>query len=173
MQGKSTKKIKNRQLFARRIHKLRKDLQLSQRDFSKKIGLTGNTQVSKFEKGVSEPTIEVLRQVAKLSTLDVCIDLHELVTGQPSAVVENWKEENRKLLELLAKYVTWETARLLDKRHELWGELGIVEAKKSEGICGQDESIDFLKSELHRIQERISDVTEDQHYVQEALDGMK
>ena len=173
MQEKNTKIIKNRQLFAGRFRKLRKDLYLSQRDFAKKIGLTGNTQISKFEKGTSEPSIESLRRIAKLTTIDTRVDIHELVTGTLSPIAESWKEENRKLLELLAKYISWETARLLDERHKLWGDLDDAKAKKSQGITGQDEYIDFLKSELHRLQERISDVTEDQHYVQEALDGMK
>jgi len=162
----------NRQLFSARFRKLRRDLGLSQRNLSKNIGLKGNTQVSKFERGASEPSLEVLRKLAEIRSVDIQIDLHDLVTGKTSPAVEVWKQENKTLLELLAKYISSETARLLDERHKLWGELGMIEdakAKQKKGVVGKDGAITFLKAEIARIEKQIADVAEDQDYVKRAL----
>lgn len=83
MQRKNAIKIKNRQNFSLRFRNLRKQLQLSQRDLAEKIGLTGNTQICKFEKGTSEPSLEVLRKMAKLFN----IDIHKLVTGESASSI--------------------------------------------------------------------------------------
>jgi len=139
---------------------------------AEKLHLAGNTQISKFENDKSEPSIEVLRKLAAIGSVDIQIDLHELITGEPSAVVELCKRENKGLLELLAKYISFETARLLEERHQLWGELGVAEERERKGLAGRDQAA-FWKAEITRIEKRIADVTEDQHYVQEALTGIK
>ena len=97
---------------------------------AEKLHLAGNTQISKFENDKSEPSIEVLRKLAAIGSIDIQIDLHELITGEPSAVVELCKRQNKDLLELLAKYISSETARLLEERHYLWGELGVAEDRE-------------------------------------------
>lgn len=168
MSTKNPEKITNRQLFSQRFRKLRKRLGLSQRQLAKKLNFTANTQVSKFETAASEPTLETLRQIAKFSE----VDLHKLVTGKPCPALKLWQEENKKLLELLARYVSHETGRLLQERHKLWGELGVAQEKQGQGITGQDEYVSFLRSELARIEKLLADAAEDQHYVQEALNGI-
>ena len=73
---------------------------------------------------------------------------------------------------ILARYVSHETGRLLQERHKLWGELGVAQEKQGQGITGQDEYVSFLRSELARIEKLLADAAEDQHYVQEALNGI-
>jgi transcriptional regulator with XRE-family HTH domain len=174
MSKKIQENITNRKEFAVRFRNLREALKLSQRELAKFLGFTANTQISKFENAESEPMLETLRKLARLSRrTDIRIDLHELITGNPSHVVVDWKEENQKLLELLAKYISAETARLIDERHKLWGELWVAEEKAAKQIVGQDEYVQFLKGEINRIEQLLADAAEDQHYVQEALDGMR
>jgi len=178
MKEKIGKNIKNRQLFAERFRNYRRALGLSQREFSKKIGLSGNTQISKFENGTSEPSITTLRKLADIGPIDYELDLHELITGKPCPTIRAWREENKTLLELLAKYISRETSRLLDERHKRWGELGVIEeaktkAKQKKGFIVRDNAIVFLKAEITRIEKQISDLAEDQNYVQSALNNIK
>ena len=161
---KNIAKQPEREAFSERFRKLRLSLKLSQREFAQVLGLAGNTQISKCENASAEPSLATLRAIARVPA-----DVHELIVGEPAPGVQAWQEEYRKVLELLAGYITRETGRLLDKRHELWGELSGAQAKLAKGIAGQEEHVAFLKSEIARIEERITDVAEDQHYVQEAL----
>ncbi len=174
MSKKIQENITNRKEFSARFRKLRDALKLSQRELAKILDFTANTQISKFENAESEPTLETLRKLARLSRrTDIQIDLHELVTGRFSHLVENLREENQKLLELLASYISAKTAKLIDERHKLWGELAVAEEKAAKHIVGQEEYSQFLKAEIKRIEEQLADAAEDQHYVQEALDGMQ
>ena len=180
MQAKNRKITKNRHLFAEHFRNYRRILGLSQRELSKKIGLAGNTQISKFENGTSEPSITTLRKLADIGPIDYELDLHELITGKPCPAIRAWREENKTLLELLAKYISRETSRLLDERHKRWGELGEIEEakakamkKEGESFVVRDNAIVFLKAEIARIERQISDIAEDQNYVQNALNNIK
>ena len=172
MQEKSLKNNSNRQLFSVRFRKLRTELHLTQHQLSEKLGFSTNTQVSKFENGGSEPNLEILRKLADASSSTFSLDLHELITGQESPKIYAQKVEYQALLQLLAKYIAAETARLLEERHRFWGELGDAETKKSQGIAGQEEYVQFLKADLHRLEKQIADVAEDQHYIQEAMKNL-
>jgi transcriptional regulator with XRE-family HTH domain len=172
MSNKIKENITNRQEFSARFRNLRESLKLSQRDLAKILGFSANTQISKFENAESEPTLETLRKLARLSRrTDIRIDLHELITGNPSHVVEDWKEENQTLLELVAKYISSQIAHLLDKRDAIDSELRVDEENpnKSED---QKAHIVFLKTTIMLIQNELSKAANDQHYVKEALDGI-
>ena len=82
--------IKNKQLFADRFRALRKKVGLSQRKIAELLGLTGNTQISKFEKGTSEPSLETLRKLTDL----FAVDLHTFITGDKSPAA---KESEKRL----------------------------------------------------------------------------
>jgi transcriptional regulator with XRE-family HTH domain len=172
MQEKSSEKNANRQLFSVRFRKLRTDLHLTQHQLSEKLGFSTKTQVSKFENGGSEPNLEILRKLVDISSINFPLDLHELITGKESLKIYAQKVEYQAILLLLAKYIAVETARLLEERHRFWGELGDAETKKSQGIAGQEEYVQFLKADLHRLEKRIADVAEDQHYIQEAMNNL-
>jgi transcriptional regulator with XRE-family HTH domain len=174
MSSKIQENITNRKEFSARFRNLRELLKLSQRELAKFLGFTANTQISKFENAESEPTLETLRKLAQLSRrTDIRIDLHELITGKPSHIVEDWKEENKKLLELLAKYISSETSRLIAERHHLWGMLSEAEQKAVQHIAGSEELIPHLKVQIKQVEGLLADVAEDQHYVQDALDGIR
>ena len=49
------------------------------------------------------------------------------------------------------------------------GELELAKEKHKQDVMGQTEQIQFLETELNRLERRISDVAEDQHYVKENL----
>jgi transcriptional regulator with XRE-family HTH domain len=174
MSNKIQENITNTKEFAIRFRNLREALKLSQRILAKFLGFTANTQISKFENAESEPTLETLRKLARLSRrTDIRIDLHELITGKPSHVVEDWKEENQTLLELIAKYVSSQIAHLLDQRDAIVGELGVAEENLNEKSENQKEHIAFLKTQITQIQNKLSEAAKDQHYVKEALDGIR
>jgi len=172
MQEKSLENNSNRQLFSVRFRKLRTELHLTQHQLSEKLGFSTNTQVSKFENGGSEPNLEILRKLADISSIIFPLDLHELITGEESLKIYAQKVNYQALLQLLAKYIATETARLLEERHQLRGVLRDAETKKSQGIADQEEHVQFLKAGLHQLEKRISDVAEDQHYIQEAMNNL-
>jgi transcriptional regulator with XRE-family HTH domain len=158
-----------RDTFGQRLRKLRVAKGLSQVQFASLIGYKRSGSISNIENDKTPPDIAILAKIAECLN----VDLHELITSNPSHVVEDWKAENQTLLELLAKYISAETARLIDERHKFWGELGVAEEKAAKHIVGQDEYAQFLKGEINRIEKLLADTAEDQHYVQEALDGMQ
>jgi transcriptional regulator with XRE-family HTH domain len=73
-------KIQKILTFGQRLRQVRKDLGLNQSDFAQKLGFSANTIISRFEKDKSIPSVEVLLVLAQ----DYKIDLHWLLTGQPS-----------------------------------------------------------------------------------------
>jgi len=152
-----------------RIRKARDDRGLSQSALGARAGFKGNTAIYRIEAGKTSPSANTLLKIAHALN----VDLYWLLTGDDSPIVKTMKEEHRIVLETLAKYISHETARLLDKRHELWGELGVTQEKQSRGIVGTDEYVHFLESEIKRIEEKVADVAEDQHYVQDALSNIR
>jgi transcriptional regulator with XRE-family HTH domain len=148
--------------FCERLCKLRKDKGLSQTELAKHLGYKAGSSVSKIESGDISPDYFVLVKIADVLN----IDLHWLMVGKDSPKAEAWKEDYCKVLELLAGYVSTETVRLLNERRKLRFQLSIAE---QEGAKGPSGNVDFLKSEISKIEQKIADVTEDQHYVQKAL----
>jgi len=79
--------------FAEKLSKLRKDKRLTQEDLSKKVGV-GISQMRRYEKGASSPTLEVIKNMAK--TLGVSSD--ELIFDENEGVAPA-RILDRKLLE--------------------------------------------------------------------------
>ncbi|HWM89821.1 MAG TPA: helix-turn-helix transcriptional regulator [Thermoanaerobaculia bacterium] len=63
-----------------RISRLRRKKKLSQGDLAERIG-TSNHQLSKYERGIHEPSLELLSRIAR--TLDTSTDF--LITGKEPA----------------------------------------------------------------------------------------
>lgn len=76
----NNQKSEKKKEFGARFHKFRVDKGLSQRSLAKNLKFTANTQISKFEKGLSEPSAETLRELSRI----YAVDLHWLITGQVS-----------------------------------------------------------------------------------------
>lgn len=79
--------------FSEKLSKLRRDKGLTQEELAKKIGV-GIAQMRRYEKGVSSPTLEVIKNMAK--TLGVSSD--ELIFDENEGVA-NSRLLDRKLLE--------------------------------------------------------------------------
>lgn len=168
----SQKKIE----FGPRLQKTREKCGFSRAKLAKKIGLSNPSQISRYESGKGFPNITALGTLGEL----LGVDIHWLITGKPCPAIQAWREENKTLLELLAKYISRETSRLLDERHKRWGELGEIEESKAkamkkegESFVVRDNAIVFLKAEITRIEKQLSDLAEDQNYVQNALNNIK
>jgi transcriptional regulator with XRE-family HTH domain len=63
-----------------RINRLRRKKKLSQGDLAERIGTSGH-QLSKYERGIHEPSLELLSRIAR--TLDTSTDF--LITGKEPA----------------------------------------------------------------------------------------
>jgi transcriptional regulator with XRE-family HTH domain len=83
--------------FAENLKKARSGKNISQDELAKKIGVHA-THVSRYERGLSAPSIDVVQKIAE--TLDVSID--ELVFGNQSIQLEQ-KIKDRELLSLFSK----------------------------------------------------------------------
>lgn len=93
MQPKKRNLALNKKLFAERFRNFRLNKGLSQRDLAKKIAIKGHTQISKFETGASEPSLETLRAIAK----EFKIDLHEFITNEDSPATIKYKKQLKTL----------------------------------------------------------------------------
>jgi len=83
--------------FADNLKKARAGKNVSQDELAKKIGVHA-THVSRYERGLSAPSIDVVQKIAE--TLEVSID--ELVFGSEALQVES-KINDRELISLFSK----------------------------------------------------------------------
>lgn len=83
--------------FADNLKKARANKNISQDEMAKKIGIHV-THVSRYERGLSMPSLEVANKIAK--TLDISID--ELVQGKHTAIAEK-SIKDRELLSMFNK----------------------------------------------------------------------
>ena len=79
-----------------RIKLLRKEINLSQDNFAKKIGVHGR-QLSRYEVGSSKPSLDILIKIARFC--EVSIDY--LVFGQDKEVAKRARINDDELLDLL------------------------------------------------------------------------
>jgi transcriptional regulator with XRE-family HTH domain len=70
--------------FSEKVTKFRKNKNLTQKEMAKKIGV-GITQMVRYEKGVSSPTLEIIKNIAK--TLEISTD--ELVFEEGEGIANN------------------------------------------------------------------------------------
>lgn len=93
-------------LFGENLKRLRVEKGISQEDMAKKIKIHAN-HVSRYERGLSAPSIEVVEKMAKL--LDVSID--ELVSGSVNERIEK-NIADRELLNIFQKVQNLEAPQL-------------------------------------------------------------
>jgi transcriptional regulator with XRE-family HTH domain len=120
------KNIADREKFSDRFRNLRRQLGLSQRELAEKLGFTGNTQVSKFEKSTTEPTLEMLRRLfSACSSQNYPLNLHWLITGEPSPDAKRWREDclgvvgtTLMFIDLLNQRIDEDRGNLVQKVHK-------------------------------------------------------
>lgn len=83
-----------------RIKKLRKSLNLTQKDFAKRAGISSASQICDFEKGLRSPSSKTIIRIAKAFN----INPNWLLTGEtdkkliPTFILENTQEQKAKKL---------------------------------------------------------------------------
>jgi transcriptional regulator with XRE-family HTH domain len=93
-------------IFGENLKRLRVEKGISQEDMAKKIKIHAN-HLSRYERGLSAPSIEVVEKMAKL--LDVSID--ELVSGSVNERIEK-NLADRELLNIFQKVQSLEPPQL-------------------------------------------------------------
>ena len=93
-------------IFGENLKRLRVEKGISQEDMAKKIKIHAN-HLSRYERGLSAPSIEVVEKMAKL--LDVSID--ELVSGSVNERIEK-NIADRELLNIFQKVQNLEPPQL-------------------------------------------------------------
>lgn len=80
------------------IRRLRNELNLTQDEFAKKIGIHGR-QLARYEAGTNKPSIEILKRIA-----DFCeISLDSLVYGKDEYLAKRVKVTDQELLQFFRK----------------------------------------------------------------------
>lgn len=72
--------MENSEKIGDRLRKYRESLNLGQKEFAEKLGISAHTVISRLEKNHSTPSAETLQRIAESFN----IDLHWLITGQPA-----------------------------------------------------------------------------------------
>jgi len=97
---------------------------LSRQDLATRLGLTGPSQISRYETGKTLPTIPVLQKYA--DTLDV--DLHWLITGVKSPGVAYAQRQAAKALRTSLPYISGEIDYLLREQARIEKQIAAAEA---------------------------------------------
>jgi len=139
--------------FALRLRNARIKAGLTQEQLGKKLGFKGNTAVYRFEAGISSPSIEILCCLAKILN----IDLHWLITGNPSLAVER-----------LRMYASAHIAEVYGKVDDLKMQLAALELRQSVGHdCGRD--IEKISNEIKSSRQFAEDL---RRHINEVLEPM-
>jgi len=98
--------------FGGRLHKIRKDKGLSQKELANKLGYKQSGSISNIENDKTPPDIQVLQNIANV----LPVDLHWLITGEVSPTTYAVAERYITLTEKLAPYVGHSMAIFLEER---------------------------------------------------------
>ncbi len=121
--------------FASRLRDVRNKAGLTQEQLGEKLGFKGNTAIYRFESGTSSPSIETLSKLASV----LKIDLHWLITGEPSPAIK-----------LLKPYAQSHLAQIMKKMQDLESERAELQIKGSLG-GGSLLRCDEIKDELENM----------------------
>ena len=151
--------------FGCRLRDLRQKRGFSQADLAKKIGYKTSVSVSNIESGKSPPGVPVLARLASVLNAD----LHWMITGQPTPANEQLEKIYYKALGCLAKYISRGLAQLLKERDSLSSELVEAKERQAQGEPVEQEFIEQLEAEIAQTQAALSELAQDQPWVQEAI----
>lgn len=160
--------MSNSHNFSSRFRKLRKDIGLSQKDFSKLLDFTTNTQVSRFESGLSEPSLKTLRKLSELFP----IDLHYLITGEQSPAALQLERDRLKILADRIKYLGSTLGNVLRDREARARELEDNKKRQAKGEDIEPGFIEILESEIQAYDNELRTLGEDVPWVKEAMESI-
>lgn len=96
-----------KQIIAKNIIELRKDHKLTQAEFAEKLNYTDKA-ISKWERGESIPSIEVLKQIADMFGVTVDYLLHDLPSDKKSDyILPSENTSNKIIITLLVVTMIW------------------------------------------------------------------
>ncbi|MCK5271490.1 MAG: helix-turn-helix domain-containing protein [Sedimentisphaerales bacterium] len=160
--------MSNSHNFSSRFRKLRKDIGLSQKDFSKLLDFTTNTQVSRFESGLSEPSLKTLRKLSELFP----IDLHYLITGEQSPAALQLERDRLKILSDHAKHLGTTLGNLLKEREDRVNELEDHKKRIAKGEYVEPELIETLESEIQAYDNGMRSLAQNIPWVKETIESI-
>lgn len=166
MQAENKKKYTN---FGCRFRFIRKKMGLSQSQLAEKLGFATYDVIGRFERGERLPSIQVVIMLSELCQMD----LHWLLTGNPSLGSQAWKESYVEVARLATTYITWDNTYKEEKRRKLVHELLALREKQSTGEGVSEDTIVSLKEQIAAIEKRLSDNASAQHEILERVYGKK
>ena len=148
MQDKNAKIIKKNSRIGDRVRKVREDMGLSQSELAKKLGFTKPAVVSRFERNKRLPSTDTLVRLATLCE----VDLHWLLTGNPSPTTKQNAKTYRCSIERLASLVKSYMALLHTTEESLQVETPIQHPDGRVGykVAVTKESVEKMK-ERHKL----------------------
>jgi transcriptional regulator with XRE-family HTH domain len=150
---------KNFTTLGRRIQHLREELQLNQTVFAEQLGFATPAVISRFERDERQPDIETLLKIADLWK----VNLHYLLTGEPSPDAERWKESYVELTRTLGTYIALDTDKTSQERAALMMELCDCQAKAGKGEGVQPDRIKYLKYKIEELDKHLRE-NDDAHH---------
>lgn len=96
--------------FSNNLRYLRKKFNLSQEDLANKLGYKSFTTIQKWESGVSEPSVSVVKQIAELFGVSMDAITNENLYDEVNTIAAHhdevdWTEDELKEIEDFKKYV--------------------------------------------------------------------
>lgn len=96
--------------FSNNLRYLRKKFNLSQEDLANKLGYKSFTTIQKWESGVSEPSVSVVKQIAELFGVSMDAITNENLYDEINTIAAHhddidWTEDELEEIENFKKYV--------------------------------------------------------------------
>jgi len=96
--------------FSNNLRYLRKKFNMSQEDLANKLGYKSFTTIQKWESGVSEPSVTVVKEIAKLFGVSMDQITNDDLSLEPDTLAahhdeEDWTAEELAEIEEFKKYV--------------------------------------------------------------------
>ncbi len=151
MQDKNKKYLSG---FGSRLKSLRQKIGINQTEFAQILGFGAPIAVSRFERGERLPPIESLLKLSE--TCD--IDIHWLVTGNPSPITKEHKEALADSVRRLRYVCNAYSALLHEKETALVKELDALNARRKAGETIDEPHAQELLSEHSKIVEQFNHI---------------
>ncbi len=140
--------MKNSTTFGQRLRKVRKDMELNQAEFAKKLGFSDNTIISRFEKDKRLPTLETVLKLAEGSI----VDFHWLLTGEQSPGATTEAERYCEAAHLLLPLASEELRDMQKMRAAFLSRIEQYEAERSAESGGVKYTMEGLREELPKLE---------------------
>lgn len=152
--------MRNLDTFGSRLCKIRKDKDLSQKQFADILGYKSNTTISNLESNNATPDIDTLVKIADYFQ----IDLHWLITGHRSIL-----ESHSNVLQTALKHIIANITAMAEKQQRMVHVIKVLSnARNSDRVSQKLES---LKRELPRFEQRIKEAISDYNYVNQLIEN--